>query len=115
MDDEKITIRMGTDEIQIMESYLLDHPELGSRSNFMRTAVREYINRDADRTPADTNKSGTFIEFTKFERSVIDKMLETEPFIGLEEFVRNCVRNVLEGKHKDLLAEMQAVAREVSL
>jgi Arc/MetJ-type ribon-helix-helix transcriptional regulator len=47
MDDERITLRMGQDEVQIMDSYLAKHPELGTRSLFIRTAVREYINRDA--------------------------------------------------------------------
>jgi len=38
---------MGQDDVRTMDEYLEGHPELGSRSLFIRTAVREYINRDA--------------------------------------------------------------------
>lgn len=60
MEDERITLRMGTEEVQYMDSFLLEHPELGSRSLFIRTAVREYINRDAGVSVAQktsTNKN----------------------------------------------------------
>ena len=115
MDDDKITIRMGTEEIQAMESFLLDHPELGSRSNFIRTTVREYINRDADRTPADNNKSGIFIELPEFEKNVMNEVMRMNFFVSEEEFIRNCVRDVIKKEHADTLANMQAVARDVSL
>lgn len=58
MEDERITLRMGTDEVQHMDSYLLEHPELGTRSLFIRTAVREYINRDAGVSVAQKTSTG---------------------------------------------------------
>jgi len=46
--DPQVTIRMGTEEIQFIEDYLADHPEVGNRSLFIRNLVREYFNRDAE-------------------------------------------------------------------
>ena len=48
MDDEKISLRIGKEDLRDMDAFLAEHPELGSRSLFIRTAVREYIRRDAD-------------------------------------------------------------------
>lgn len=110
MDDDKVTIRMGTEEIQIMEAYLLDHPELGSRSNFVRTAVREYINRDADRTPADKNKDGIFIGLKEFERNTIRMVIEKDIFMNEEEFIRACVRDTVKEKYRDDLKTAQSAA-----
>jgi len=62
MDDERITLRMGQDEVQNMDSYLDAHPELGSRSLFIRTAVREYINRDADVSAAQRSPQGNIAD-----------------------------------------------------
>lgn len=48
MDEGKIiSLRMGTEEVAEMDRFLEGHPELGGRSLFIRTAVREYIARDA--------------------------------------------------------------------
>jgi len=46
--DPQVTIRMGTEEIQYIEDYLADHPEVGNRSLFIRNLVREHLNRDAE-------------------------------------------------------------------
>lgn len=55
MDDGRIiSLRMGPEEIQSMDQFLEGHPELGGRSLFIRTAVREYIARDADVPAAET-------------------------------------------------------------
>ena len=47
-DDKIISIRMGTEEVQVMDDFLDGHPDLGGRSLFIRTAIRQYIERDAD-------------------------------------------------------------------
>jgi len=58
MEDERITLRMGQDDVRTMDEYLEGHPELGSRSLFIRTAVREYINRDAGVSAAQGSPRG---------------------------------------------------------
>jgi len=62
MEDERITLRMGQDEVQIMDSYLKNHPELGNRSLFIRTAVREYVNRDAGVSAVQGSPQGNSAE-----------------------------------------------------
>ena len=47
MNDEKISLRIETDELQRIDSYLEDHPEAGSRSLFIKNCIRERLDRDA--------------------------------------------------------------------
>lgn len=50
MDDEKISLRISKEELQAMDRYLEEHPEEGSRSHFIKNAIRMSLNRDAQAT-----------------------------------------------------------------
>lgn len=88
MDEERITLRMGKDELQAMDAYLKAHPESGNRSLLARTAVREYINRDADVPAAPKRSDGIFVGLTKRQMTALDLMLESEEIYSIDEFVR---------------------------
>ena len=48
-DDARITIRMGTEDVQAIDDYLADHPEFDdNRSLFIKNMLREYFDRDAE-------------------------------------------------------------------
>jgi len=92
--DERITLRMGTEEVQAMDEYLDEHPELGNRSQFIRTAVREYVNRDAGVARlSDRKGEGLFVRFTETELEAIDLLVEKGAFLDGEEFVRTAMRD----------------------
>ncbi len=93
--DERITLRMGTEEVQAMDEYLDEHPELGNRSQFIRTAVREYVNRDADVAPlSDKEGEGLFIRFTETELGAINLLVENGVYLSGEEFVRTAMKDL---------------------
>lgn len=54
MNDEKISLRIDSDELAQIDAYLSGHPEEGSRSLFIKNAVREKIQRDAGSIAADS-------------------------------------------------------------
>ncbi|MCL1984240.1 MAG: hypothetical protein FWG58_02420 [Methanomassiliicoccaceae archaeon] len=69
MDDEKAeikkTIRMGPSDYQLLVDYSEDHPELGGESNIIRTAIKEYIKRDARCTPVSDKEKGIFVPLSE--------------------------------------------------
>ena len=78
MDDEKISLRIKSEELDEMDSYLEDHPELGSRSLFIRTAVRDYINRDACEVAPEqpsVGKNCISVQLTEPQIAAIDSMV----------------------------------------
>lgn len=89
----QITLRMGADEIQNMDSYLSEHPELGSQSMFIRTAIREYINRDAGVAVSDSD--GILIRFTEAEMMAIDAVVKSGDAFDAADFVRLKIREFL--------------------
>lgn len=108
MAEERITLRMGTEEVQAMDAYLDEHPELGNRSQFIRTAVREYVNRDADVAAlSDKSDKGLFVQFTEAELATMATMAETGLVLNEQEFVRKAV-SVAIGTDKVLAERAQA-------
>lgn len=47
MDGERITLRMESEDVQEMDDYLRFHPEISNRSQLIRVALRNYMERDA--------------------------------------------------------------------
>ena len=70
MDEGKIiSLRMGTEELQTMDDYLQQHPEMGGRSLFIRSAIRAYVDRDAD--VAQTHKNEVAVTGLLDDRKMI--------------------------------------------
>jgi len=113
MDDERITLRMGTSDVQIMDDYLVEHPELGNRSQFIRTALREYMTRDGKSTPSD--KSAISMRLNEKERIALRMLVEKEPFLDEEEFMRHLLRKAISVKEEGRYAEFFEMAQQITL
>ena len=99
-DDNKIvSLRMGEDEIQMMDEFLKGHPELGGRSLFIRTAIRQYIDRDAD-VQRTSNKNEVAVRLSAVELETIDSMIDDGTYIDRADAIRNLMRSVMVDKAK---------------
>ena len=93
-DNKMVSLRMGEDEIQRLDEFLEGHPELGGRSLFIRTAIRQYIERDAG-VQRTSNKNEITIRFAAAELETIDSMIDDGTFIDRADAVRNLVRGII--------------------
>ena len=92
MTDEKIvSLRMGTEELQKMDDFLEGHPELGGRSLFIRTAIRQYIDRDAD--VQASSKNTVEVRRSRAELETIQSMVDDGTYIDGADAIRNMVRS----------------------
>ena len=92
-DDKIISLRMGTEDIQMMDGFLEGHPELGGRSLFIRTAIRQYIDRDAD--VQTSNKNEVAVRLSAAELETIDSMVDDGTYIDRSDAIRSMMRNVM--------------------
>lgn len=104
--NENISVRMGQEDISKMDEFLAEHPELGGRSQFIRTAVSHYINRDAD--VEDRKGDGFYIRFTPKEAETMEILISRGEYLSKEEFVRSVIRSYM---HEP--AKAQERAREI--
>ena len=92
MTDEKIvSLRMGTEELQRMDDFLEGHPELGGRSLFIRTAIRQYIDRDAD-VPT-SNKNTVTVRLARTELETLQSMVDDGTYIDCADAIRELIRS----------------------
>ena len=98
-DDNKIvSLRMGEEEIQMMDDFLKGHPELGGRSLFIRTAIRQYIDRDADVRTSSNNT--VEVRLSRAELETIQSMVDDGTYIDCADAIRNMVRSKLVNETK---------------
>ena len=90
-EDAKVTLRMGPEELQLMDDYVAEHPEVGTRSNFIRAAVRAFVVGDAPDIDGRTEESGIFVRFSEVQLNALSLLKEEGICFSEEEFVRTCV------------------------
>ena len=99
MTDEKIvSLRMGTEELQRMDDFLEGHPELGGRSLFIRTAIRQYIDRDAD-VQAST-KNTVEVRLPRAELETLQSMVDDGTYIDCADAIRQIVHSKMAVEEK---------------
>ena len=99
-DDGKIvSLRMGTEELQMMDDFLEGHPEIGGRSLFIRNAIRQYINRDAD-VPVTSNKNEVSVRLSAAELETIDSMVDDGAYIDRSDAIRSMMRSIMVNQDK---------------
>ena len=88
-DGTKITIRMGPEDIQMMEDFMADQ-DIGNRSDFIREAVKGYIASVKAGKPFDTT-GGVFVRLNDVQMDTLDNLVRTGVAVSPEEFIRKCV------------------------
>ena len=71
MEDVKVTLRMGPEDLQIIDDFVDENPDIGNRSNLIRAAIRAYVSGDA---PGIKNlreeESGIFVRFSEIHLEI---------------------------------------------
>ena len=91
MSDEgtKITIRMGPEEIQMMEDFMGDH-DIGNRSDFIRDAIKGYIASMKAGQPM-TAEGGIFVRLSDVQLETLNGLVQTGLAVSEEEYIRKCL------------------------
>ncbi len=88
-DGTKVTLRMGPEEIQMMEDFMDEH-DIGNRSDFIRDAIRGYIASQRNGGSFDASESGLFVRFSELQMNALGNLVKLGICLDEEEFVRKC-------------------------
>ncbi len=88
-DGTKVTIRMGPEEIQMMEDFMADH-DIGNRSDFIRDAIKGYIASMKAGTPGKA-EGGIFVRLSDVQMDTLSALVQTGVTVSEEEFIRKCL------------------------
>ena len=98
-DNQIVSLRMGTEDVQFMDDFLKGHPELGGRSLFIRTAIRQYIDRDAG-VQGTSNKNEVTVRLSSAELETIDSMIDDGAYIDRADAIRDMMRSMMVNNEK---------------
>ncbi len=95
-DGTKITLRVGPEEIQMMEDYMSDHG-IGNRSDFVRDAIRGYIQykKTESMSTGVPMEGGIFVRFNDLQLQALKHLTQLGICLTEEEFVRRTVLDVM--------------------
>ncbi len=83
---------MGPEEVQIMEDFVEENPDIGNRSNLIRAAIRAFVSGDAPGAKdAREDESGIFVRFSELQMIMLSTLKDEGICLTEEEFVRNTV------------------------
>ncbi len=110
-DGTKITLRVGSDDIQLMESFMAENG-IGNRSDFIRDAIRGYITYKKTESPAPmkAEKGGIFVRCSDVQLETLSNLAKLGICLSEEEFVRKCVLDVIVPKDAGVKAISDAFA-----
>lgn len=86
----KVTIRMGPEEIQLMEDYMADH-DIGNRSDFIRDAISGYIEAQTKPVSDAGSEGGVFIHLSEVQLATLEMLKRDGICFSVEEFARKCI------------------------
>lgn len=89
-DGTKVTLRMGPEEIQMMEDFMDEH-DIGNRSDFIRDAIRGYIASQRAGNPDCASEGGIFVRLSELQMDALQGIVQRGISLSEEEFVRKCV------------------------
>ena len=104
-DGTKITLRVGPEEIQLMEDFMSDNG-IGNRSDFIRDAIRGYVEfkRNETKNTGVPMEGGIFVRFNDLQLQALKHLTQLGICLTEEEFVRKSVLDVLISDEKKAAA-----------
>jgi Arc/MetJ-type ribon-helix-helix transcriptional regulator len=88
-DGTKVTIRMGPEEIQMMEDFMADQ-DIGNRSDFIRDAIKGYIASVKAGQPMNA-EGGIFVRLNDVQMDTLEALVQTGIAVSPEEYIRKCL------------------------
>ena len=104
MDDEKISLRISKEELLALDLYLAKHPECGSRSHFIKNAIRSSLDRDARTEAVGRSSDDIIVKLPPYLKASVDALAQTM-YNSPEEYICELIRMDLDAdrqKAKDV-------------
>ena len=92
-DGIKITLRMGTEELQALEDFMGER-DLENKSNksvFIREAIKRYMETYDSPAGQMPSEGGIFVRLSDIHLDALNQLVQRGMCLNEEEFIRRCV------------------------
>ncbi len=94
MDGERISLRLESEDLEILDEFIERHPEYSNRSNLARVAIREYI-ETSDGINPKTRSLGeheVIVKLPKALYNALSTLVDKGFFDSIGEVIVDCAR-----------------------
>ncbi len=89
-DGIKITLRMGTEELQALEDFMGER-DLENKSVFIREAIKRYMETYDSPAGQVPSEGGIFVRLSDLHMDALNQLVQRGICLNEEEFIRRCV------------------------
>lgn len=97
MDGERISLRLEADDLELLDAFIVKHPEYSNRSNLARVAIRSFIeNIMRDKATENANcgikENILTVEVPRFAHETIMSLVRAGMYNSPEDALVECIR-----------------------
>jgi Arc/MetJ-type ribon-helix-helix transcriptional regulator len=97
MDGERISLRLEADDLELMDAFIVKHPEYSNRSNFARMAIRSFIDNFNGIGTVENAKIGVkenvlTVEVPRYAHDTIMSLVRAGIYNSPEDALVDCIR-----------------------
>jgi Arc/MetJ-type ribon-helix-helix transcriptional regulator len=97
MDGERISLRLEADDLELMDAFIVKHPEYSNRSNFARMAIRSFIDNFNGIGTVENAKIGVkenvlTVEVPRYAHDTIMSLVRAGIYNTPEDALVECIR-----------------------
>lgn len=95
MDGERISLRLESEDLMVLDDFIESHPEYANRSNLARVAIREFIENSgkSNNKTASANGYEVSVELPEAMHRMISNLITQGLFKSMDDAIVYCVRN----------------------
>ena len=90
-DGIKITLRMGTEELQALEDFMGERDLENKSSVFIREAIKRYMETYDSPAGQMPSEGGIFVRLSDIHLDALNQLVQRGMCLNEEEFIRRCV------------------------
>ncbi|WP_400207235.1 ribbon-helix-helix domain-containing protein [Candidatus Methanomassiliicoccus intestinalis] len=95
MDGERISLRLESEDLELLDEFIESHPEYSNRSNLARVAIREFV-ENSGLSKRNTRSAGDYevtVELPKALYNILSNMVDAGYFRSMGEILVDCARD----------------------
>jgi Arc/MetJ-type ribon-helix-helix transcriptional regulator len=91
VDNERISLRLEADDLELIDEFVAKHPEFSNRSHLARIALRSYIDKDAGSSTKPA-KDRAAVKIPGAIKGIIDRLVEDGYYSSVDAAVEDALR-----------------------
>jgi Arc/MetJ-type ribon-helix-helix transcriptional regulator len=109
LDNERISLRLEVEDLELIDDFVGKHPEFSNRSHLARIALRHYIEKDAANV-IKPSKDRSAVKIPGAILAIIERMVEDGYYSSVDTAIEEAVREHFLSKPK--MDELKATTFE---